>query len=67
VQRLGVTLEGQAYPRRPMDRMPEPGDPCPGFIVEPGRCWHTVYSLQLQATDCPQGAGLDRSLALAPW
>jgi hypothetical protein len=37
-----------------MDRIPEAGDPCPGFIVEPGRCWQNVYSLQLQATHCPE-------------
>ena len=35
-----------------MDRMPLPGDSCPGFIAEPGRCWQMVYSRQLQATHC---------------
>jgi hypothetical protein len=35
-----------------MDRMPEPGDPCPGFIAEPGRCWRMVYSGLMQATHC---------------
>jgi hypothetical protein len=35
-----------------MHRMPEPGDSCPGFIAESGRCWQMVYSHQLQATDC---------------
>jgi hypothetical protein len=30
--------------------MPVPGDPCPGFIAEPGCCWQNVYSSQLQAT-----------------
>ena len=30
--------------------MPEPGDPCPGFIAVAGRCWRMVYSKQLQAT-----------------
>ncbi len=29
--------------------MPQPGDPCPGFIAEPDRCWRMVYSRQLQA------------------
>ncbi len=32
--------------------MPSPGDPCPGFIAEPGRCWQMMYSHQLQATHC---------------
>jgi hypothetical protein len=31
---------------------PCPGDPCPGFTAEPGRCWRMVYSKQLQATHC---------------
>jgi hypothetical protein len=34
--------------------MPQPGDPCPGFIAEAGRCWQNVYSSQLQATHCPE-------------
>jgi hypothetical protein len=25
---------------------PRPGDPCPGFMAEPGRCWRLVYSKQ---------------------
>jgi hypothetical protein len=47
-------------PLVPVDRMPEPGEPCPGFIAEPGRCWRMVYSQQLQATHCreaPEWAG----------
>ncbi len=32
--------------------LPSPGDPCPGFIAEPGRCWQMIYSRQLQATHC---------------
>ena len=36
----------------PMSPMPEPGDPCPGFIAELGRCWQMVYSRQMQATHC---------------
>ena len=35
-----------------MEPMPEPGEPCPGFIAEPSRCWRMVYSKQLQATHC---------------
>ena len=31
---------------------PCPGDPCPGFMAQPGRCWQMVYSNQLQATHC---------------
>jgi len=45
--RLGV-------PSVPMDGMPQPGEPCPGFIAEPGRCWRMLYSHQLQATHCRQ-------------
>ena len=30
----------------PVDRVPESGDPCPGFVAEPGRCWRMVYSRQ---------------------
>ena len=33
----------------PWVRMPQPGDPCPGFISEPGRCWQMVYDHNLQA------------------
>ena len=33
-------------------RCPAPGEPSPGFIAEPGRCWRMVYSHQLQATHC---------------
>ena len=40
------------YPR-PM-AMPEPGDPCPGFISEAGRCWQMVYDHNLQATPCAE-------------
>jgi hypothetical protein len=32
--------------------MPAPGEPCPGFIAERGRCWQMVYSRQMQATHC---------------
>ena len=44
--------------------MPQPGDPCPGFIAEPGRCWQMIYSEQLQATHCretPKWTGRWRS------
>ncbi len=36
----------------PVNKMPEPGDPCPGFVAEPGRCWQMIYNRQLQATHC---------------
>ena len=35
-----------------MSPVPEPGDPCPGFIAQPGRCRQVMYSRQLQATHC---------------
>jgi hypothetical protein len=35
-----------------MARTPQPGDPCPGFIAQAGRCWQMVYSRQMQATHC---------------
>jgi hypothetical protein len=38
-----------------MDRMPEPGDVCPGFVAEAGACWRMVYS-RLQATHCSETA-----------
>jgi hypothetical protein len=31
---------------------PVSGDPCPGFVTEPGRCWRTIYGHNLQATHC---------------
>ena len=37
-----------------MNGMPAPGDPCPGFIAEHGRCWQMVYSRQMQATHCQE-------------
>ena len=36
------------------EEMPQPGDPCPGFVVEPGRCWQIVYDRNLQAAHCPE-------------
>ena len=33
--------------------MPQPGDPCPGFIVDVGRCWQMVYDRNPQANHCP--------------
>jgi hypothetical protein len=39
---------------RPVDPMPQPGDACPGFIAEAGRCWQNVYDRNLQATHCPE-------------
>ena len=35
-----------------VDDFPKPGDPCPGFMAEPDRCWRMVYSQQLQTTHC---------------
>ena len=35
-----------------MSPMPEPGEPCPGFIAKPGRCWQMLFSRQMQATHC---------------
>jgi hypothetical protein len=32
--------------------MPEPGDPCQGFVVDVGRCWQMVYDRNLQADHC---------------
>ena len=65
VRRIEVVLLGhrfivrlQAGPGvvyvRSMQRMPEPGEPCPGFIAEAGRCWQNVYDRNLQATHCPE-------------
>ena len=34
--------------------MPHPGDPCPGLIVDVGRCWQMVYDRKLRADDCPE-------------
>jgi hypothetical protein len=40
-----------------MASMPQPGDPCPGFIAEPGRCFRMVQSRQLQATRYREAPG----------
>jgi hypothetical protein len=32
--------------------MSQPGEVCPGFMAEPGRCWRMVYDHNLQATHC---------------
>jgi len=37
-----------------MAPMPEPGDPCPGFIARSDECWQMVYDRNLQATHCRQ-------------
>ena len=34
------------------DLLPRPGDPCPGFKAEPGRCWRMVYDRNLHAPHC---------------
>ena len=49
-----VFSAGRSYTVNGVDRMPEPGDRCPGFIAEAGRCWQGVYSNQLQATHCTE-------------
>ena len=36
----------------PVSPMPEPGDPCPGFVAQPGECWQMIYDGHLQATHC---------------
>jgi hypothetical protein len=36
----------------PVSPMPQPGDPCPGFIAQPGRCWQMINDKQLQANQC---------------
>jgi hypothetical protein len=54
--RLG-RCAGHEYCRPTLDLvspMPQPGDPCPGFIAQPGRCWQMIYSRQLQATHCDE-------------
>jgi hypothetical protein len=33
---------------------PRPGDPCPGFMAEPRRCWRMLYDHNLQATHCQE-------------
>jgi hypothetical protein len=37
-----------------MSGIHQPGEPCPGFIVEPGRCWQMVYDKQMQADHCAE-------------
>jgi hypothetical protein len=40
------------------------GDPFPGFMAEPGRCWRVVYDHNLQATTvrrCRAGGALVQS------
>ena len=39
-----------------MAPMPEPGDVCPGFIAEAGRCWRMVYDHNGQATHCAEAS-----------
>ena len=49
----GATSESDSgLPSHPVSPMPEPGDPCPGFVAQPDQCWRMVYSHQLQATHC---------------
>jgi hypothetical protein len=48
-----------------MTSMPDPGDPCPGFVVDVGRCWQMVYDRNLQADHLLRGADVDRAVVLA--
>jgi hypothetical protein len=38
--------------------MPEPGDPCPGFIVDVGRCWQMVYDWNLDREEKASTVGI---------
>ena len=38
------------------------GDPCRGFMREPGRCWRMVYSHQLQAIHCHEAPSWARTV-----
>jgi len=35
-----------------VDPMPQPGEPCPGFVAGPGRCWRMLYSGQAVEEGC---------------
>ena len=48
-----------------LTQIPEPGDPCPGFISEPGCCWQMVYDHNLQAT-AARNAGMDGQMVVSP-
>jgi hypothetical protein len=48
---LAGNLELQRFT---MARMPTPGEPCPGFMSEAGRCWRMLYDRNLQATHCTE-------------
>jgi hypothetical protein len=54
---VGVTVRPDPAPvyRRPVDRMPEPGDRHPGFIAEPMRCWAMVYVPVYSLSECSVG------------
>jgi hypothetical protein len=49
---LHMSESDSGLPSHPVSPMPEPGDPCPGFVAQPDQCWRMVYSRQLQATHC---------------
>jgi len=38
----------------PVEPIPQPGQPCPGFVAKSGQGWRMLYSGQLQATHCHQ-------------
>ena len=39
--------------------MPQPGDVCPGFMADAGRCWRVVYDRNLPG-GCDEGLGRGR-------
>lgn len=45
--------------------MPQPGDPCPGFIAQPGECWQMVYSPQSPGHPLSEDAFLGGAMVLA--
>ena len=47
-QRKGASRSGTADPLEPWPKCHTLGEPCPGFVAEPGKCWRMIYSHQLQ-------------------
>ena len=41
---LHMSESDNGLPSHPVSPMPEPGDPCPGFVAQPDQCWKMVYS-----------------------
>ena len=52
LSQVGVGPRAESVYRRPVSPLPQPGDPCPGFMAQPGRCWRILYDRNLQATHC---------------